>query len=294
MTATLPRRAEDDVLGEPEKWHSRWGRAGFVAAVAIALLFSIVPLVWMLSTSFKTNREITQDGTLLPHSLTLANYSSLFNGREFGSYLTNSVVVTVVSVAVALLLGTHAAYAIARFRLWGGLERYLGFALLVTRILPPIVVIIPVFLLAQRLSLLNTRLALIIVYSAFNVSVVVWMMESFFREIPVDLEEAAMVDGDSRFAAFRRIVLPLAAPGLVATGIFTAIVTYNEFLFALVLTSTPTAETMPVGAATLIGRINIDWGAMSAAGVIGALPILLFSALVQKHLVRGLTMGAVK
>jgi multiple sugar transport system permease protein len=294
MTATLPRPAEDDVLGEPEKWRSRWGRAGFVAAIAVALLFSIVPLVWMVSTSLKTNREITQDGTLLPHSFTLANYSSLFSGREFGAYLTNSIVVTVVSVAVALLLGTHAAYAIARFRLWGGLERYLGFALLVTRILPPIVVIIPVFLLAQRLSLLNTRLALIIVYSAFNVSVVVWMMESFFREIPVDLEEAAMVDGDSRFAAFRRIVLPLAAPGLVATGIFTAIVTYNEFLFALVLTSTPTAETMPVGAATLIGRINIDWGAMSAAGVIGALPILLFSALVQKHLVRGLTMGAVK
>jgi len=135
---------------------------------------------------------------------------------------------------------------------------------------------------------------LIVMYSAFNVSVVVWMMESFFREIPVDLEEAAMVDGDTRFAAFRRIVLPLAAPGLVATGIFAIIVTYNEFLFALVLTSTPSAETMPVGAATLIGRINIDWGAMSAAGVIGALPILLFSVLVQKHLVRGLTMGAVK
>jgi multiple sugar transport system permease protein len=119
-------------------------------------------------------------------------------------------------------------------------------------------------------------------------------MESFFREIPVDLEEAAMVDGDTRFSAFRRIVLPLAAPGLVATGIFAVITTYNEFLFALVLTSTPAAETMPVGAATLIGRINVDWGAMSAAGVIGALPIVAFSLLVQRHLVRGLTMGAVK
>jgi multiple sugar transport system permease protein len=272
----------------------RWRTAAFAVAATLAVLVAVVPLVWMASTSFKTNREITQDGTLLPHSFTFANYVSLFSGRAFGSYLTNSIVVTTVSVAVALLLGTHAAYAIARFRLWGGLERYIGFALLVTRILPPIVVIIPVFLLAQGLGLLNTRLGLIVVYAAFNVSVVVWMMESFFREIPVDLEEAAMVDGDSRFAAFRRIVLPLAAPGLVATGIFAVIVTYNEFLFALVLTSTPTAETMPVGAATLIGRINVDWGAMSAAGVIGALPILVFSALVQKHLVRGLTMGAVK
>jgi multiple sugar transport system permease protein len=271
-----------------------WKRTGYVVAVAAAIAFAVVPLLWMASTSLKSNREITQDGTLVPHSFTFANYVSLFDGRAFGSYLTNSVVVTAASVGVALLLGTHAAYAVARFRLWLGMERYVGLALLVTRIVPPIVIIIPVFLLAQGFGVLNTKLGLIVVYSAFNVSVVVWMMESFFREIPVDLEEAAMVDGDTRFAAFRRIVLPLAAPGLVATGIFSIIVTYNEFLFALVLTSTPAAETMPVGAATLIGRINIDWGAMSAAGVIGALPILLFSVLVQRHLVRGLTVGAVK
>jgi multiple sugar transport system permease protein len=262
--------------------------------VVAAVVFAVVPLLWMVSTSLKSNREITQDGTFVPHVLTFANYVSLFSGRAFGSYLTNSVVVTTVSVGLALLLGTHAAYAVARFRLWRGLERYVGLALLVTRIVPPIVILIPVFLLAQGFGVLNTKLGLIVVYSAFNVSVVVWMMESFFREIPVDLEEAAMVDGDTRWAAFRRIVLPLAAPGLVATGIFAIIVTYNEFLFALVLTSTPAAETMPVGAATLIGRINIDWGAMSAAGVVGALPILVFSVLVQKHLVRGLTMGAVK
>jgi multiple sugar transport system permease protein len=282
------------MTADPGPRRSWWSRAGTPLALSAAVGFAVVPLLWMLATSLKSNREITQDGTLLPHSFTFANYASLFSGRSFGSYLTNSVLVTALSVGVALLLGTHAAYAVARFRLWGGAERYVGFALLMTRIVPPIVVIVPVFLLAQRFALLNSRLGLIVVYSAFNVSVVVWMMESFFREIPVDLEEAAMVDGDTRFAAFRRIVLPLAAPGLVATGIFAVIVTYNEFLFALVLTSTPSAETMPVGAATLIGRINIDWGAMSAAGVIGALPILLFSALVQKHLVRGLTMGAVK
>jgi multiple sugar transport system permease protein len=174
------------------------------------------------------------------------------------------------------------------------MQRYVGFSLLVVRVLPPIVIIVPIFLVAQQLGLLNTQLSLIVVYAAFNVTIVVWMMESFFREIPVDLEEAAMVDGDTRFTAFRRIVLPLAAPGLVATAIFAVITTYNEFLFALVLTSTPAAETMPIGAATLIGRIDIDVGAMSAAGVIGALPIVLFAILVQRHLVRGLTMGAVK
>jgi multiple sugar transport system permease protein len=272
----------------------RLGGLAWAAAALAAIVFAVIPLLWMVLTSLKSNREITQDSSLFPEVLTLENYVSLFSGREFGAYLTNSIVVTAASVAIALALGTMAAYALARFRLRAGMHRYVGFSLLIVRLLPPVVIIIPIFLVAQQFGLLNTRLSLIIIYAAFNVTIVVWMMESFFREIPVDLEEAAMVDGDTRFTAFRRIVLPLAAPGLVATGIFTAITTYNEFLFALVLTSTPTAETMPVGAATLIGRINIDTGAMSAAGVIGALPIVVFSIFVQKHLVRGLTMGAVK
>ncbi|MEA2620778.1 MAG: multiple sugar transport system permease protein [Chloroflexota bacterium] len=273
---------------------ARLGGIAWAAAALTAIAFAIIPLVWMILTSLKTNREITQDTSLIPESLTTANYISLFSGREFGAYLTNSIIVTSVSVAIALILGTQAAYVLARFRLRGGMQRYIGFSLLMVRLLPPIVIIIPIFLVAQQLGLLNTQLSLIVVYAAFNVTIVVWMMESFFREIPVDLEEAAMVDGDTRFTAFRRIVLPLAAPGLVATGIFAMITTYNEFLFALVLTSTPAAETMPIGAATLIGRINVDWGAMSAAGVVGALPIVIFSIFVQKHLVRGLTMGAVK
>jgi multiple sugar transport system permease protein len=272
----------------------RAGAVAWLIGALTAIAFAITPILWMLLTSLKSNREITQETSLIPQALTTANYVNLFSGREFAAYLTNSVIVTAASVAIALILGTQAAYVLARFRLRAGMHRYVGFSLLMVRLLPPIVIIIPLFLVAQRLGLLNTQLSLIIVYAAFNVTIVVWMMESFFREIPVDLEEAAMVDGDTRFAAFRRIVLPLAAPGLVATGIFAVITTYNEFLFALVLTSTPAAETMPVGAATLIGRINVDWGAMSAAGVIGALPIVAFSLLVQRHLVRGLTMGAVK
>jgi len=273
---------------------NRAGAVAWLIAALTAIAFAVIPIVWMILTSLKSNREITQETSLVPQALTTANYVSLFSGREFGSYLANSIIITAASVAIALILGTQAAYVLARFRLRAGMHRYVGFSLLMVRLLPPIVIIIPLFLVAQQFGLLNTRLSLIIVYAAFNVTIVVWMMESFFREIPIDLEEAAMVDGDTRFAAFRRIVLPLAAPGLVATGIFAVITTYNEFLFALVLTSTPAAETMPVGAATLIGRINVDWGAMSAAGVIGALPIVIFSLFVQKHLVRGLTMGAVK
>ncbi|MGN6159009.1 MAG: carbohydrate ABC transporter permease [Devosia sp.] len=260
----------------------------------IVLVVVLLPIYWMVSSSLKPNREITQDGTLYPHAPSFDNYTHLFSEKQFGHFFLNSVGVTAISVALALAAGSLGAYAIARFRLRFGLERWIGLALLTLRIVPPVVILIPIYLLMLRLSLLDTWLGLIITYTAINITFCVWMMESFFREIPLDLEEAAMVDGDSRFTAFRRIVLPLAAPGLAATAIFAVIVTFNEFLFALVLTATPRAMTMPRGTATLIGRIDTDWASMSAAGVVGALPIVIFALLVQRHLVRGLTMGAVK
>ena len=270
------------------------GRIWRGAVMALVLGVVLLPIYWMVAASLKSNKEITQDATLYPHAPSFDNYLRLFTYKEFGDYLTNSLVVTGASVALALVAGTLGAYAIARFRLPFRLERKVGFSLLTLRIVPPVVILIPVYLLMLQLRLLDTWLGLIITYTALNITFVVWMMESFFREIPADLEEAAMVDGDSRFTAFRRITLPLAAPGLVATAIFAVVVTFNEFLFALALTATPRAMTIPRGTATLIGRIDTDWASMSAAGVIGALPIVVFALLVQRHLVRGLTLGAVK
>lgn len=269
-------------------------RALTVAVVALTLAVTVIPLAWMVETSFKPNAEITQAGTLYPRSPTFDNYERLFRERQFGAFLRNSVVVAGVSVLISMALGSIAAYVIARFRLAFRLDRRVGMTLVVGRVIPGIVIVIPIYLLILKLRLIDSWLGLIIVYTSFNLTFIVWMMESFFREIPIDLEEAAMVDGDSRLSIFRRIVLPLAAPGLAATAIFAVIVTFNEFLFALVLTATPAAQTLPAGTATLIGRVNIDWGAMSAAGVIGALPVVLFALLVQRHLVRGLTLGAVK
>jgi len=270
------------------------GRLLRAGVTALLLAVVLLPIYWMAAASLKSNKEITQDATLYPHAPSFDNYRHLFSLKQFGDYLTNSLAVTGTSVLLALIAGTLGAYAIARFHLRFGLERMVGLSLLTLRIVPPVVILIPVYLLMLRLGLLDTWLGLIITYTALNITFCVWMMESFFREIPVDLEEAAMVDGDSRFAAFRRVTLPLAAPGLAATAIFAVIVTFNEFLFALVLTATPRAMTMPRGTATLIGRIDTDWASMSAAGVIGALPIVIFALLVQRHLVRGLTLGAVK
>jgi multiple sugar transport system permease protein len=230
-------------------------------AVVTALLLAVVllPIYWMVAASLKSNKEITQDATLYPHAPTFGNYIRLLSQKQFDAYLMNSLVVTAASVVLALILGSLAAYAIARFRLRFRLERVVGLSLLTLRIVPAVVIMIPVYLLMLQFDLLDSWLGLIITYTALNLTFCVWMMESFFREIPVDLEEAAMVDGDSRLTAFRRITLPLAAPGLVATAIFAIIVTFNEFLFALVLTATPNAMTMPRGTATLIGRIDTDW-----------------------------------
>jgi multiple sugar transport system permease protein len=269
-------------------------RALFVAGIGVALAVTLIPLAWLVMTSLKPNAEITQDGTLLPSAPTFANYERLFTEKEFGLYLRNSLVVTAASVALSMVIGSLAAYSIARFRLRFGLERTLGLGFLVARIVPTIALVVPVYLLMLELDLINTLTGLVIVYTAFNVAFVVWMMESFFREIPRDLEEAAMVDGDSRLGAMWRVVVPVAAPGLVATAIFATVVTFNEFLFALVLTVTPDTQTVPRGAASLITRFNTDWGAMAAAGVVSAAPIVVFALIVQRHLVRGLTLGAVK
>ena len=269
----------------------RWLSA---AALLLAVTIVLVPIAYMVATSFKSNAEITQDLHLVPHNWTVEHYRSLFRDSFFKQYFRNTFIVCGISVLLSLVSGTLAAYSLARFKLLFALEKRLGFAILTVRILPPVVIVVPLFLVALKLHLLNSWLGLILVYSAFNVSFVVWMMESFFREIPRDLEEASMVDGSSRMTAFRRVVLPLAAPGLVATAIFAVIVTYNEFLVALVLTSSPSSQTVPVGASTLITRIDIDWGAMSAAGTLAAVPIIVFALIVQRHLVRGLTLGAVK
>lgn len=263
-------------------------------AIAVALLLALFPFWWLLVTSFKLPVDIFAGVSLVPQHPTGANYSRLFSNYHMGSFLVNSVVVVVVSVAASLVLGTLAAYALARFRLAFGLDQHALVAALLVRTLPPILLVVPLYVTLSQFDLLNSRLGLILVYGGLNTSFVVWMMQSFLEEIPREIEEAAMVDGDSRLRALRRVVLPLAGPGIAATAIFSVITTYNDFLIALTLTSTPEAQTVPVGVSTLIGKIQIEWGPMAAAGVIGALPIIVFAVAVQRHFVRGLTLGAVK
>ncbi len=275
--------------------NQRISRTVKYAVLLMALLATLAPVYWMTTISFK--REVDQFA--LPpkwfvFTPTLEHYADAFINRSFGQYLFNSLFVAVVSTICALVIGTLAAYALARFRLPWNLDRKLALWILSTRMFPAIVTAVPLFLIMRALWLVNTRLSLIIVYTSLNLPFVVWMMRGFFAEVPRDLEEAAMVDGDSRMGALWRVVLPLVAPGLAATAVFCLIVSWNEFLFALVLTQTDDAMTLPVGIAGRVTQYGIKWGAMSAAAVVAMVPILVFALSVQRYLVRGLSLGAVK
>jgi multiple sugar transport system permease protein len=272
----------------------RVGSALIYLALAAAIFLALFPFWWMIDTSLKRPIDIFSGTALWPQHLTFHNYGRLIHEYHFDSFLMNSLVVVTASVGVSLVIGTLAAYGLARFRMRFGVDRIALYGVLLVRMLPGILLVVPLYIVLAKWGLLNTRLGLILIYAGLNTSYVVWMMQSFLEDIPRDIEEAAMVDGDSRLTALRRVVIPLAAPGLIATAIFAVIATYNDFIIALTLTSTPDAQTVPVGVSTLIGKIQIEWGPMAAAGVIGALPIVLFALVVQRHFVRGLTMGAVK
>ena len=271
---------------------ARWAK---YALLACAVFVSITPVYWMATISLKT--EVDQFAVpprWVGFQPTIAHYSDAFLTRSFGQYLQTSAIVAALSTMFALLLGTFAAYGLSRFRLRAKLDKRISIWILSTRMFPPIVSAVPLFLLMRDVRLLNTITSLVIVYTAFNLPFVVWMMRGFFQELPRELEEAAMVDGDSRMGALVRVILPLVTPGLAATAVFCLIMSWNEFLLALVLTQTDAAMTLPVGIAGRVTQYEIKWGVMSAAGVVAMMPILVFAMAAQRYLVRGLSLGAVK
>jgi multiple sugar transport system permease protein len=271
------------------------GRSAKYALAIAAVTAAVVPVYWMLTISLKTEvDQFASPPKWFTFTPTLAHYYDAFSTRSFGQYLITSAMVATLSTACAMVLGTLAAYGLSRFRLRGQLDRRLSLWILSTRMFPPIVTAVPLFLMMRDLRLINTITSLVIVYTALNLPFVVWMMRGFFKELPRELEEAAMVDGDSRLGALVRVILPLVTPGLAATAVFCLIVSWNEFLLALVLTQTDAAMTLPVGIAGRVTQYEIKWGVMSAAGVVAMVPILAFALAVQRYLVRGLSLGAVK
>jgi multiple sugar transport system permease protein len=270
------------------------GKLALYAAAWLFVAFVLFPLYMMFTTSLKTDQQTFAWPPVWVFSPTLQSYRNalfVFGGRSAGHYLFNSVVVTLCSSALAVFLGSMAAYGLARFRFRG--NRDIAFYILSTRFAPPVGFIVPIYLMVQRSGLLDTQLALIIVYISMNISFVTWIMRGFFAEIPIEIEEAALVDGYTRWQIFVRVALPLVRPGLAATAILSAIFSWNEFLFASIV-APGDAATIPVYLAGFSASMNIDWGEYMAVGTMAVLPIMIFTLALQRHLVRGLTFGAVR
>jgi multiple sugar transport system permease protein len=267
-------------------------RLGFWLALALALGFLLAPPLWQLITSLKPRAQLGVLPPLLPQPPTAAHYESVFEGRPFSRYILNSAAVAFCTMLLALGLGAPAAYALARLPLAGARFILLGF--LTVAMFPPVAIVSPLYLGVRAAGLRDTWWALIAADTTFVLPLTIWLLATFFREIPRDLVSAARVDGASTWGAFRHVILPVAAPGLAASAIFAFVFAWNEFLFALVFTSSPKAQTVPVGIALFPGLQEMPWGELAAASLIASAPVLLLILLFQRRIVQGLTAGAVK
>lgn len=271
----------------------RFGRVLLWLAVAAIVLFCLFPFYWLINTSLKTGADLSS-ANLLPPSPTLDNYTSIFEDTAFTMALRNSAIVAGSVTILSLLIGSFAGYALARL--------HLPFKFLILAILlsistfPPIAIAAPLFEIWTDIGLYNTYLGLILPSLAFGLPLTVYILASFFRDIPRELEEAALIDGATRFQAFRKIVIPLGAPGVVTAGLLVFIFAWNEFLFAITLTSTPDRRPVPAAIAFFTGsqQFEIPLGTISAAAVVVTVPLIALVLIFQRRIVAGLTAGAVK
>ncbi|PYN28597.1 MAG: hypothetical protein DMD76_04395 [Candidatus Rokuibacteriota bacterium] len=274
--------------------YPRARRAGLLYLGGLALLvIGAFPLFWMLSTSLKPSAEIfATPPRLVPAHPTLENFGRLFSDTRFLTFFRNSALVSLATVALTLGVSAPGAYGLTRFA-FAGREKVAGL-ILTTYMFAPVMIIIPFYILVKELGIVNTRLALVLSYTTFCLPFCLWLLRAFFESIPLELEEAALVDGAGRGRAVWHVVLPLALPGLIAAAIFTFILAYNDFLFALVLITSEELKTLPVGVNDLFNATIVDWGMIMAAGVMITVPAVLFFAAVQRYLVQGWGAGGVK
>jgi multiple sugar transport system permease protein len=294
--ATRPGAAtgERARVGERRGPRRRWVRPVLLwLAVVLICVFCLFPFYWLINVSLKSGADLSQ-ADLVPPNPTLDNYSSIFENSDFTSALRNSTIVTGITTFLALLVGSFAAYALARLRFP---MKFLILAVILSiSTFPPIAIAAPIFEIWNDIGLYNTYAGLIIPYLTFALPLCIYILASFFKEIPKELEEAALVDGATHFQAFRKVVLPLAAPGLVTAGLLTAFFVWNEFLLAVTLTSSPSAFTVPVAVVNFQGSqlFEVPLGTISAASVVITIPLVILVIIFQKRIVAGMTAGAVK
>ena len=262
------------------------------ATLIAALIFFLGPFFWILTTSLKANEDyFAYPPVWVPADASLKHYGALFTRSSGARYFTNSLVVSTLSMLAALLVSVPTAYSIARWRFGGG---FLSLFLLVLRMLPAIALIIPLYIMYKQLGLTNSYLGLVIVYTVLYVPFAVWLLVGFLRDFPVEIEEAALIDGCSRLRALVSVVVPIIAPGLAVVALFSFIATWNEFLFAIVLTGIETKTMMVLVTSFTSGGTDMFYGEASASVVLGVLPAFLVAFMLQRYLVKGLALGGTK
>jgi multiple sugar transport system permease protein len=261
------------------------------ALLIVILLWTLVPIAWMLISSFKSLTDVLSPTPLLVFKPTLVNYISLVSGgNNVLTYFRSSVLAAGISTIIATTLGCLAGSGLARSDFRG--KRHLAFWIISTRMAPIAAVILPLFIGFTFLHLINTVWGLVVAYLSFNLPFAIWIMNAFFSDLPPGIEEAARVDGASNFQTFWRIALPMTAPGIVTTAILCLVFSWNDYAFAVTFAG-PGSQTLPVAASQLITQTGVDWGQLTAIGTVVALPMVLVGLAVRRYLVRGLTLGAV-
>jgi multiple sugar transport system permease protein len=276
-----------------------WQRLLIRLGVFIAMVILVVPGAWVVLTAFRQNIEIlARPAVWIPQRLTLHNFQGIFGlldtqqGLPVASYFVNSLVISITSTIVAIAVGMMGGYAFARFRFKGKGALFLGFML--SRTVPGVALSLPLFIIWARIGLIDTSFGMILVYMSINIPFTIWLTDGFFRQIPVDLSEAAQIDGCTRWQAFWRVEFPLARAGLASAAIFAFLTSWNEYALASQLTRTTASKTMPVGLMDFTAQFTVDWAGMSAMAVLIIIPALVLTFIVQKHLIAGLTFGGVK
>jgi len=272
---------------------SRAGRFAAYVLLVLAVTAALFPLFWTFSTSIKNRiASFAMPPRFFNFTPTLKNYRKLFATDSFWQVVWNTVFITVTSTIISVAVGTLAAYALARHRRFPG-RRPFEATLVLVRALPGVVLIVPIYQLATRLGVYDNRWALILIYATINLPFAVWLMTGFIDQIPAEVEESARTDGASGLKLFAFVVFPLASPGIVATSIFVALLSWNEFLIPVLLAG-EASKTLPVYISGFISARTLDWGPMAAASALAIIPIAVFTALIQRRLVTGLSSGAVK
>lgn len=270
-----------------------WLDAVTYIALILASLISMFPVLWAITTALKTDGEVNSfPPTLLPGKLNLGNFSAVIFQSDFPKYLLNSVIVTVICILVATLIAAHAAYALTNFRI--RYKKQMMFIILMTSMVPPVAMLVPLYMLSVKLGLYDTQFLLILIYTAWRVPVLAWILRGFFEKLPKELMEAGIIDGCSQAMVFYRIILPISKPGIVSAALLSAVYVWNDFLVSSTFTTKNELRMLSIGLYNYISQYGIQWGKLMAAVTISIVPIVILFVLLQRHFVEGMAAGAVK